>query len=94
MRIAQVRSVWTRVPDPLRPGQHARAEKVVSAGATTISHPQFGSFTVGDDGVFDVPPEVASDLVGRVFPGEVRWLSEAEIPDDLVLVRPKAGKQK
>lgn len=95
MRIAQVRSVWTRVPDPLRPGQHARAEKVISAGASAISHP-LGNFTVGDDGFFDVPPKVAADLLGRVFPGdERRWLTEPEVPNDVELAPPvKAGKQR
>lgn len=82
MRIAQVRSVWSRVPDPLRPGKHAFAEKLEDAHASSVSHAK-GTFDVGGDGFFDVPPDVAADLLGREF-GGVRWLTEGELPDGVI----------
>ena len=88
MLIAQVRSVWSRVPDPLRPGKHAKAEKLEDAHASAISHP-LGTFKVGDNGFFDVPPEVAGDLLGREFPGGIRFLTAGELPDGLIVGTPK-----
>lgn len=88
MKITQVRSVWSRVPDPLRPGMHVKAEKLEDAHASAISHP-LGDFKVGDDGFFDVPPEVAADLLGRVYPGERRFLTEGEVPEGLIVGTPR-----
>lgn len=93
MRIAQVRGVPVRVPDPMRPGRTALVEKLEDAGATSISHPA-GDFTAGDDGFFDVPPEVAADLLGRVHPGGFRFLPEGAIEAGLIKPRVEPVKRR
>lgn len=93
MRIAQVRGVPVHVPDPMRPGRTAVVEKLVDAGATAISHP-LGNFTVDDDGFFDVPPEVAADLISRQHPGGFRFLPEGALEEGLIKPRREPKRRK
>lgn len=87
MRVAQVRGVPVRVPDPLRPGRTAIIERLEDAGATSISHHSGGEFKVGDDGFFDVPADVAKDLLSTVHPGGFRFLPEGAIDPGLIKPR-------
>jgi hypothetical protein len=92
MRIAQVRGVPVRVPDPMRPGRTALVERLEDAGATAISHPS-GNFTAGDDGFFEVPADVAADLIARQYPGGFRFLPEGAIEPGLIKPRKESESE-
>jgi hypothetical protein len=44
------------------------------SGAVSVQHPEFGTANVGDDGVFDVSPDLGAALVEQ----RSQWLTEAE----------------
>lgn len=93
MFVKQFRSTWVRVPDPLHPGKRALEERLTPTGATSISHPS-GQFQADDDGWFEVPADVASELLGRRHPGGERFYTPAEVNEEVRLGSAPAEKRK
>lgn len=84
MYIKQFRSQWVRVPDPMRPGRRALEERLISTGATAISHAG-QEYRADPDGWFEVPHEVGIALLNFRHPGGERFYTPAEVDEQVRL---------
>lgn len=84
MHIKQFRTVYVRVPDPLRPGKRAQEERLYPTGAVSLSHGGV-AFDADEDGWFDVPAEVAEDMLKFRHPGGEKFYTPADVDEQVRL---------
>lgn len=92
MFIKQVRAHMVRVPDPLRPGKYAKEERLLDAGATSISAGD-RTYQANERGYFDIPRDAALPLLSLHFPGGERFATAAELGEDPVAESVKPRKR-